>query len=366
VTPETLLRWHRDLVRRRWTNPWRPSGRPSISPQLRHLILRLAAENPTWGYRRIHGELVLLGYKLVPSTVWLLLKRAGIDPAPRRAGLTWRQFLAVQAEGILAADFFHVDTVPLQCLYVLFMIEFATRRVHVLGVTANPSGAWVAQQARNLLMDLADRIGQFKFLLRDHDTKFTIAFDSVFAAERIDVLLTPVRAPRANAIAERWVGTARRELLDRMLIVGQRHLERALQLHVEHYSEDRRTRAHRRDRHRDGPLLQRRAPGVVGQVRAHDQGLSRQDQIQSHRQGQPWIGATIGEAAMGAAKTTTFPWAPATGGSSNDEARNVPWSPSATRSSPSPTAYSRTRTPASSISAPTSTTACTPNAEPAS
>jgi putative transposase len=203
VAPDTLLRWHRDLVRRRWTKPHRPPGRPSIPPGLRRLILRLAAENPTWGYRRIHGELARLGFKLAPSTVWLLLKRAGIDPAPRRAGLTWRQFLSVQAEGILACDLFHVDTVLLRRLYVLFVIELATRRVHVLGVTASPTGAWVAQQARNLLMDLEDRIGQFKFLVRDRDAKFTDSFDGIFASEGIRTLRTPVRAPRANAVAER-------------------------------------------------------------------------------------------------------------------------------------------------------------------
>jgi putative transposase len=239
VTPETLLRWHRQLVKRHWTKPHRPPGRPSIPPQLRQLILRMAAENSTWGYRRIHGELTRLGYKLAPSTVWLLLKRAGIDPAPRRAGLTWRQFLSAQAEGIVACDFFHVDTVLLRRLYVLFVIELATRRVHVLGVTTSPTGAWVTQQARNLLMDLADRIRQCKFLIRDRDAKFTAAFDAVFAWERIRTLRTPVRAPRANAFAERWVGTVRRELLDRTLIVGRRHLETVLSDYVLHYNQHR-------------------------------------------------------------------------------------------------------------------------------
>jgi putative transposase len=221
VTPETLLRWHRDLIKRRWTYPHRQPGRPSTVPGLRRLILRMAAENPTWGYRCIHGELARLGQNLAPSTVWLLLKRCGIDLAPRRASLTWQQFLAVQAEGILACDFFHAETVLLKRLYVLFVLEVSTRRVHILGVTANPTGEWVAQQARTLLMDLADRIEQFRFLLRDRDAKFTDTYDAIFASEGIRILRTPMRAPRANAFAERWVGTVRRELLDRMLLLGR-------------------------------------------------------------------------------------------------------------------------------------------------
>jgi putative transposase len=239
VTPETLLRWHRQLLRRHWTKRHRPPGRPAIPTQLRQLILRMAAENPTWGYRRIHGELTRLGYTVAPSTVWLLLNRAGIDPAPRRAGLTWRQFLRAQAKSVLAVDFFTVDTVLLRRLYVLFALELATRRVHILGVTANPTGAWGAQQARNLLMDLADRIGRFKFLIRDRDAKFTATFDAIFTSEGIRILRTPVAAPRANAFAERWVGTVRRELLDRMLIVGRRHLETVLSDYVVHYNQHR-------------------------------------------------------------------------------------------------------------------------------
>jgi putative transposase len=209
VTPETLLRWHRQLLRRHWTKPHRPPGRPAIPTQLRQLILRLAAENPTWGYRRIQGELTRLGYAIAPSTVWLVLNQAGIDPAPRRAGLTWRQFLSAQAESMLACDFFQVDTVLLKRLYVLFVLELATRRVHVLGVTTNPTGIWTTQQARNLLMELADHIQHFKFLVRDRGAKFTDAIDAVFASEGIRILRTPVRAPRANADAERWVGTVR-------------------------------------------------------------------------------------------------------------------------------------------------------------
>jgi putative transposase len=242
VTPATVLRWHRDLVTRRWTQPRRRGGR-STAFELRQLVLRLASENPTWGYRRIHGELAGLGHQIAPSTVWSLLKRAGIDPAPRRSGPTWRQFLTAQAHSILATDFFCVDTVLLHRLYVLFVVEHATRRVHLLGITANPTGAWVAQQARNLLMDLDDRLGGFAFLIRDRDSKFTGVFDAVFASEGIRILRTPVRAPRANAIAERWIGTVRREILDRMLIVNRRHLETVLAEYVAHFNDHRPHRA---------------------------------------------------------------------------------------------------------------------------
>jgi putative transposase len=219
VQPATLLRWHRELVRRRWTYSHR-HGRPAVAEEVRKLVLRLAGENPTWGYRRIHGELCRLGYRIGASTVWSILHRGGVNPAPKRSALTWQQFLRVQAKGVLAVAFFTVDTVLLRRRYVLFVIEVATRRVHVLGVTPQPAGAWVTQQARNLLIELGDRIGWFRFLIRDRDTRFTAAFDAVFAAEGIKVLRTPVRAPQANAYAERWVGTVRRELLDRMLIVG--------------------------------------------------------------------------------------------------------------------------------------------------
>jgi putative transposase len=217
-----------------------PQGRRR-APELHRLVLQVASENSSWGYRRIQGELAGLGYQVAPSTVCSILTRAGIDPAPRRDGLTWRQFLTAPARGILATDFFCVDTLLLHRLYVLFVVEHATRRVPLLGITANPSRAsslWVAQQARNFLMDLGDRVMTFTFVIRDRDSRFTDAVDAAFASEGIRIVRTPVRAPRANAIAERWIGTLRRELLDRILIVNHRHLERVLAeylMHVNHH-----------------------------------------------------------------------------------------------------------------------------------
>lgn len=239
VTPATLVRWHRALVRRYWTRPHRRPGRPGVRAEIRRLMLEMAKDNATWGYRRIHGELARLGYKLAPSTVWLILKRAGIDPAPSRSGATWRQFVAAQAHTILATDFCHVGTLLFTRLYVLFVMEISTRRVHLLGVTAHPTGDWVTQQARNLLMDLDQRTSQFRFLIRDRDTKFSAAFDAVFTAENIKILRTPVRAPRANAYAERWVDSLRRELLDRILIISRGQLEVALSEYVDHYNSHR-------------------------------------------------------------------------------------------------------------------------------
>jgi putative transposase len=210
VSPRTLLRWYSRIVARHWTHPRQP-GRPPTSPPIQALVLRMARENPTWGYRRIQGELVGLGHQVAASTVWKILKGAGLDPAPRRSGPTWRQFLTAQARAIIAVDFAHVDTIFLRRLYVLLVIEHGRRRVHLAGITAHPTGTWVAQQARNLLMDLGDRADRFQFLIRDRDSKFTAAFDAVFAGADVRIVRTPVRAPRANAIAERFIGTLRRE-----------------------------------------------------------------------------------------------------------------------------------------------------------
>jgi len=243
VSPRTLLRWHADLVRRRWTYPRRNRGRPRTALTVRTLVLEMACDNPGWGYRRIHGELAGLGYNVAPSTVWQILKDAGIDPAPRRSGQTWRVFLEAQAKTIPAADFFHVDTVLLRRLYVLFVIEHGTRRVHLAGITAHRTGEWVTQQARNLMMSLEDRADGFKFLIRDRDAKFTAAFDAVLAAAGIQIIKAPVRAPRANAIAERWIASARRECLDRMLITSERHLRLVLDEYADHYNTHRPHRA---------------------------------------------------------------------------------------------------------------------------
>jgi putative transposase len=243
VTPATLLRWHRQLIARHWTYPHARPGRPPIDQELRALVLRLATENQTWGHRRVQGELARLGYRIAASTVWKILHQAGVDPAPRRTGPTWQQFLTAQAHTILACDFFTVDTVLLKRIYVLFFVELATRQVHVVGVTAHPTGAWVTQQARNLLMNLGQRVDVLRFLLRDRDTKFTSTFDTVFTAAGIDVIRVPPRAPRANSFAERWVGTVRRECTDRMLIVGERHLTSVLVEYTEHYNSHRPHRA---------------------------------------------------------------------------------------------------------------------------
>ena len=182
-----------------------------------------------------------MGVIIAASSVWAILKRHGIEPSPRRSGPTWAEFLTAQAKGLMACDFFHVDTVLLRRLYVLVFIHHDTRRVRIAGGTAKPVTDWVTQQARNLSMDLADQANTVKFLIRDRDTKYTASFDAVFAAEGTRIIKSPVRAPRANAICERVIGTLRRECLDRMLILGRRHLEAVLAEYVEHYNSHRPT-----------------------------------------------------------------------------------------------------------------------------
>jgi putative transposase len=241
VTPDTIVRWHRDIVRRRWAarSMRGKSGRPATRRNISALVLRLARENPEWGYRRIHGELTGLGIKVAASTVWEILKKAGIDPAPRRTGSAWPQFLRSQAEAILACDFFTADLPGGTQAYVLAVIEHATRRIRILGVTLHPSGEWTAQQARNLIMDLGEQAHQIKFMIRDRGSNFTAAFDVVLAEAGIRTVLCNVRTPRMNAIAERWIGGCRRELLDRTLIWNQAHLRRILRLYEIHHNQHR-------------------------------------------------------------------------------------------------------------------------------
>ena len=236
VTPETLLRWHRELIARRWSYPHRSPGRPALADATTELVLRLARENPRWGYERITGELKNLGITVSPTTVRKILRDHGLGPAGNRGGLSWREFLRAQAAGVLAVGFFTVETISLRRLYVLFFIELDSRRLHLAGCTAKPNAMWMTQQARNLAWTLSGRATPVRYLIRDRDSKFTRAFDEIFNSEGIRVIRTPVRSPKANAYAERCVGTIRRECLDWILIRGRRHLEHVLGVYVEHYN----------------------------------------------------------------------------------------------------------------------------------
>jgi putative transposase len=284
VTPATLLAWHRKLAGSKYdTSSRRKPGRPPAVPGIARLVVRLARENPRWGHRRIHGELTKLGVILAPSTVWEILHAAGIDPAPRRSGPTWRQFLHAQAAGILAVDFLHVDTVLLKRLYVLVFIEHGSRRMHLGGVTANPTGEWTVQQARHLALSLGERFADIKFLLRDRGSNFTASFDAVFQSAGTRILRTAIRAPRMNATCERLAGTLRRELLDRVLILGEAHLRAVL---AEYQAHDNAARPHQG--------IAQRVPG--GEHDGSHLTVTDLDRERIHRR--PVLGGLINEYAL--------------------------------------------------------------------
>ncbi|GAA3378538.1 hypothetical protein GCM10020367_58440 [Streptomyces sannanensis] len=240
VTPGTLLGWHRRFIAAKWDySARRRTGRPPTAAAIKNLVLRLARENPRWGHRRIQGELARLGNQIAASTVWEILHAAGVEPAPRRSGPTWREFLTAQAEGIIAADFFHIDTALGRRLYALAFLEHGSRRLHITGVTANPTRDWTVQQARNLAADLGLRTDSLRFLLRDRDGKYGEAFDAVFEAEELHVIKSAPRAPRMNAHCERVIGSIRREVLDHVLVMGEAHARQVLAAYQSHYNEHR-------------------------------------------------------------------------------------------------------------------------------
>jgi hypothetical protein len=240
VTPDRIVRWHRDIVRSRWAarSMRGKNGWPATRRDITALVLRLARENPEWGYRKIHGELAGLGVKVAASTVWQILKTNGTGPAPRRTGPTWSQFLHSQAGAILACDFFTVDLLDGTQAYVLTVIEHAARRIRILGVTL-PTGEWTSQQARNLIMDLGEQAHQVKFMIRDHGPNFTATFNAILADAGTRTVRCSVRTPRMNAIAERWIGGCRREFLNRTLVWNQNHLRRILREYETHHNQHR-------------------------------------------------------------------------------------------------------------------------------
>ena len=272
--PDTLLKWHRELVRRKWTFK-KPAtrGRPPISSELEALLVRLATENPTWGYGKLEGELGKLGYDIGRSTIKDVLRRKGVPPAPDRGKhtSTWRTFLAHYQDQIVACDFFTVETAWLKTLYVLFFIELGSRRVHLAGCTSSPTSAWVTQQARQFSWNFQDGGVPVRFLIHDRDASFPTAFDAVFTSEEATIIRTPVRAPNANAFAERWIRSVREECLDKLLILSERHLNQVLTVYVDYYN---RARPHQgiaqecpvpsqRSTVRDGPIERRDMLGGV-------------------------------------------------------------------------------------------------------
>jgi putative transposase len=243
IRPETLPRWHRRFIARRWTYPSAGPGRPPLDPAVRELVLRLARENSSWGYKRIVGELQQLGIAVSATAVRKLLAAAGVPPAPQRDRLSWRAFLRQHAAATLACDFFSVETVWLKRLHPLVFLSLATRRIEFVACTAKPDTAWMLQQARNVRMELDGGRQSVRFLIHDRDTKFPRAFDAIFASDGITVIRTPFQAPTANAHLERWIGTVRRECLDRILILGRRQLIQVLRVCVRYYNEHRPHRA---------------------------------------------------------------------------------------------------------------------------
>ncbi|MFI6324320.1 integrase core domain-containing protein [Nonomuraea sp. NPDC050556] len=241
VRPDTVLRWHRDLVRQRHARTCRPKrlGRPPTVRSIRILILRLVRENPSWGYRRVHGELTTLGLKVAASTVWEILQQEGLDPASERTSTTWADFLRSQADALLACDFIETVTLNGQRQYILAVIEHATRRIRILGTTAHPTTAWVTQAMKNLVMDLEDAGCRARYLIRDRDGKFPALMEEILAEAGIQTVLTGIRMPRMNSIMERWVQSCRHELLNRCLIWNERHLRHALGEYERFYNEHR-------------------------------------------------------------------------------------------------------------------------------
>ena len=263
------MKWHRELVRRKWTLKKKaPLGRPPIPPDVEALLLRLANENPRWGDGKLEGELGKLGYDIGRSTIRDVLKRRRVPPAPERGkhGSSWRTFLTHYKDEILACDFFTVETAWLKTIYVLFFIELGSRRVHVAGCTDSPTAVWVTQQARHLSWQIQDGSPPVRFLIRDRDSKFPAAFDTVFTSEDVTIIRTPVRAPNANAVAERWIRSAREECVDKLVILNERHLQWVLTTYVDYYNS---ARPHQG--------IEQRCPIPLGPSAARDGPIERRD-----------------------------------------------------------------------------------------